>query len=328
MAEHQHRRDEEHQHPPGLATERRIVMSIALTLAFVAAEALGGYAAHSLALLSDAAHNLADALALGLSWYGLRMARRPATARRTYGFHRVAILAALVNALSLVVIALLILGEAIGRLRAPEAAHGGAMIVMALAAVAVNARIGAWLHGDARQDLNVRSAYLHMLGDALSALGVAAAGIVIALGGSPLADPIASILIAALILWSSWGILSESVDVLLEAAPRGVDTNRVEETIRAVAGVLDVHDLHVWTVGPGLLACSCHILVAGETVQRGQQVLRAVVDALQSGYGIAHSTVQVEAVGQEPTVTCCPIPAGSPRKPRSAPRPDAPEGRV
>src|SRR5437764_2088622 len=286
-------------------TGRSLALSIALTLGFVLAEAAAGYFANSLALLSDAGHNLADALALVLTAYALWVARRPANARKTFGYHRAGILAALANAASLVVLALLIFWEAVQRLRHPEPAAGGWMIGVALVAVVLNGLISLWLRGEARHDLNVRSAYLHMLGDALSALGVAVAGAVVALTGTTLADPVVSLLIGGLILYSSWDILTEAVDVLLEAAPRGLNVEALERAVREVSGVLGVHDLHVWAVTSGIVACSCHIVVAEQSVRSGQQVLRAVVGEMERRFGIAHCTVQVEVEGCDPNDLYC-----------------------
>src|SRR6266481_2010828 len=201
---------------------RRLALSMLVTLAFVLGEGIAGYRSNSLALLSDAGHNLADALALAFSWYGIWIARRPSTSKRTFGYHRVSILAALVNALSLVVIALLIFWDA----------------------------------------------------------GVVVAGILIAETGTTKADPFVSMLIGALILWSSWGILKEAVNVLLEAIPKGMDMLALEQAITGVHGVLEVHDLHVWTVGSGIIACSCHVMVTEQSVRSGEQVLRAVTHEL------------------------------------------------
>jgi cobalt-zinc-cadmium efflux system protein len=302
-----------HSHAHGGPQGRFLGLSVALTLAFVAIEAVLGWFANSLALLSDAGHNFADALALILSWYAVRAAQRPADARRTYGFHRVGILAALANAVSLVLIALVIFWEAVGRLRQPEPVAAGPMIGVALAAALLNGLISVWLHGEAKHDLNLRGAYLHMLGDALSAVGVVAAGILVALTGSPLADPVVSLLIGGLILWSSWGILSESVEVLLEASPRGLDMAALEQAVRGEPGVLGVHHLHVWTVASGIIACSCHIVVAEQSVREGQQVLRAVAGLLRQRFGIAHTTIQVEVEGCEPDqVYRAPRPLGCP----------------
>src|SRR5947207_3944873 len=180
-------------------TGRRLGLSIGITLLFVLVEAVSGYFSHSLALLSDAGHNLADALALIFSWYGIRIARRPSTAQRTFGYHRVGILAALVNAVSLVVVALLIFWEAIDRFRHPQPVQSTPMIVVALIAVVMNSAISVWLKGAAKHDLNVRSAYLHMEGDALSAAGVVVAGVIIAFTGAYIADATLSILIALFI---------------------------------------------------------------------------------------------------------------------------------
>ena len=286
-------------------TGRRLSLSIFITLVFVVGEATTGYFSHSLALMSDAGHNFADALALVFSWYGIWIAQKPSTAQRTFGYHRVGILAALVNAVSLVVIALLIFWEASTRLRHPEPVQSTPMIVVALIAILMNTVISFWLKSAAGKDLNVRSAYMHMLGDAISAAGVVVAGVIVAFTGASIADPIVSILIGVLILWSSWGILKESVNVLLEAIPEGMNMAKVEETIGGVHGVLAVHDLHVWTVGSGMVCCSCHIMVNEQSVRSGENVLRAVTEELEHHFGIAHTTIQVEVEGCEPNDMYC-----------------------
>jgi cobalt-zinc-cadmium efflux system protein len=295
-----------HAHGHGVGTTgRRLILSIIVTAAFVVGETIAGYFAHSLALLSDAGHNFSDALALVFSWYGIWMAQKPSTAKRTFGHHRVGILAALVNSVSLVVIALLIFWEAIFRLRHPEPVQSTPMIIVALVAVVMNTLISLWLRNAARRDLNIRSAYLHMLGDAVSAAGVVAAGVIVALTGASFADPLVSILIGVLILWSSWSILKESVNVLLEGIPKGLNMEAVELAISGVAGVEAVHDLHVWTVGSGIIACSCHITVEEQSVRSGQNVLRAVADELEHDFGITHTTIQVEAEGCEENDMYC-----------------------
>jgi cobalt-zinc-cadmium efflux system protein len=271
--------------------------AVALTLLFVVVEASFGWFAHSLALLSDAGHNLADAAALGLSWYALWSAKKPSHEGMTFGYHRVGIFAALANAVSLVLIAVFIGWEAIDRIRQPEVANGPVMIVVAAAAIIVNLVIGWWLHARSKDDLNIRSAYLHMLGDAISASGVVLAGVLVVMVRSPLPDAVVSFLIAGLILYSSYGVLCESATVLLEGTPAGMDMPAVIAAIKSVSGVLDVHDLHVWMVGPGVVACSCHILVAEQSVREGQQVLRAVVSDVERRFHITHTTVQVEVEG-------------------------------
>jgi cobalt-zinc-cadmium efflux system protein len=294
-----------HGHAPGHShvrpnlSGRAMGAAVTLTLAFVAVEAAAGWFAHSLALLSDAGHNLADAAALGFSWYALSIASKPSHQGMTFGYHRVGVFAALANALSLVMIAGFIAWEAIARIRHPEIADGAMMMAVASAAIVVNLVIGLWLHKGAKDDLNIRSAYLHMLGDAVSAFGVVIAGALIATTRSPLADPVVSLIIAALILYSSYGVLRESATVLLEGTPPGTDMPAVIAAIKNVGGVLDVHDLHVWMVGPGVVACSCHILVAEQSIREGQQVLRAVVRDIERRFHITHTTVQVEVEGCE-----------------------------
>jgi cobalt-zinc-cadmium efflux system protein len=294
-----------HDHLAPGADTGKMRLAFFLTAAFVVLEAIAGWFAHSLALLSDAGHNFADAAAVGFSWYALWIAQKPAHTGMTYGYHRVGILAALVNAVSLVVIALVIFWEAISRLQNPAPVAGWVMIVASVAAILLNATITVWLRAGAKHDLNVRSAYLHMAGDAISALGVLVAGVVVILGGSPLADPIASLLIGALILWSSWGVLKESVNVLLEGTPFGLDMGAVEKAIAGVPGVLNVHDLHVWTVGSGVIACSCHVLVAEQTIREGQQILKAVAGELGHHFGISHTTVQIEVEGHDADEMYC-----------------------
>lgn len=300
----------QHNHAPPVSGQK-MGWAVVLTLAFVVGEAVAGYFAHSLALLSDAGHNFADAAALGFSWYAIWIAKKRANERMTYGYHRVGILAALVNAVSLVVIALLIFWEAIDRVRHPEPVHGWLMIVVAAVACALNLVIGLWLHAGAKDDLNVRSAYLHMMGDAISAVGVVIAGVIVVATGWHLADPVVSFLIAGLILWSSWGILKESVNILLEATPAGMDMRKVERCIAAVPGVTGVHDLHVWTVGPGVIAASVHVLVDEQSVREGQQILKAVVAELHHHHNINHTTVQVEVEGHESNEMYCCIDASA-----------------
>jgi cobalt-zinc-cadmium efflux system protein len=296
---HDHPHPHAHTHAPSDLTGRRMGAAVALTLAFVLVEGAFGWAAHSLALISDAGHNLADAASLGFSWYAIRISRKPSHHGMTFGYHRVGVFATLVNAISLVVIAVFIGWEAIDRLRQPEPAAGATMIGVAIAAIVVNLLIGMWLHKGSKDDMNVRSAYLHMLGDAVSAFGVVVAGILVVTTHTVWADPAVSLLIAALILYSSYGVLVESATVLLEGTPAGVDMEALVASIRGVTGVLDVHDLHVWMVGPGVVACSCHIVVAEQSVREGQQVLRSVVHDVEHRFHITHTTVQVEVEGCE-----------------------------
>jgi cobalt-zinc-cadmium efflux system protein len=295
-AGHSHSHSHAHHAPPNVSG-RAMAAAVTLTLAFVVVEGIAGWLAHSLALVSDAGHNLADAAALGFSWYALSISNRPSHEGMTFGYHRVGIFAALANAVSLVLIAFFIAWEGISRIREPQPADGRLMIGVAAAGIVVNLAVGLWLHKGSKDDLNIRSAYLHMMGDALSAFGVVIAGILVTTLGLSLADPIVSLLIAGLILYSSYGVLRESATVLLEGTPAGMDMPAVIAAIKGVGGVLDVHDLHVWMVGPGVVACSCHILVAEQSVREGQQVLRAVVHDIEHRFNITHTTVQVEVEG-------------------------------
>jgi cobalt-zinc-cadmium efflux system protein len=294
-----------HSHVPRNVSRHRLSAALTLTLLFVSVEALFGWFGPSLALLSDAGHNLQDGIALAFSWYALSIADKRSHHGMTFGYHRVGVLTALANAVSLVGMALFIGWEAIERIREPQAVNGAMMIAVAAAAIAVNVVIGLWLREGARHDINIRGAYLHQLGDAASAGGVVIAGVLVQTTGQPLADPVVSLMIAALILYSSLGILRESTTVLLEGTPTGTDMPAVIAAIKGVNGVLDVHDLHVWMVGPGVVACSCHIIVAEQSVREGQQVLRAVVDDLKRLFHITHTTVQVEVEGCEDNDMYC-----------------------
>jgi len=305
-AEHQHSHQHSHAHGASeFVSPATMAWAVAMTLAFVVIEAAAGWIGGSLALLSDAGHNLADAAALGLSWYALVVARKPSHHGMTYGYHRVAVVAAMVNGLSLVAIAVWIAWEAIARLSNPEPPNSTLMIWVALVAVAVNIVITMRLHHGSKHDMNVRSAYMHMLGDAISTFGVVVAGVVIKLTGSAVVDPLVSLLIAAFIVQSSYGVLRDSATVLLEGTPPGTDMPGVIAAIKAVAGVLDVHDLHVWMVGPGVIACSCHIVVAEQSVREGQQVVREVVRDVEDRFRITHMTVQVEVEGCDPNDMHC-----------------------
>ena len=280
--------------PNGAVTSKQLWIATALTLAFCIGEAVVGYLSNSLALMADAGHNFADALALALSSFAIWMATKPADSKRTFGYHRVGILAALVNAVGLVVMAVAIFWEALQRLQAPEPVDSGPMIWVALLAIVLNAGIAWWLSKAAKEDLNIRGAYLHMVGDAAASFGVVVAGVIIALTGAYIADPIVSMIFAGLVLWSSWGILTESTHVLLEATPAGLELTKVEQAIRGIAGVIDTHDLHVWTISSGLIASSFHIVVADQTVSSSQKIHQAVAHMLEHDFKISHSTIQIE----------------------------------
>jgi len=264
---------------------------LAITAAVMVAEAVGGWLAHSLALLADAGHMLADVAALGLSLVVTALAQRPVTAERTFGLLRLEILAALVNGAALIVIALGIGFEAYRRLRAPAEVQGMLLLIIAGVGLAANAVGAAILHRGHHHSLNQRGAYLHIVSDLLGSVGALLAGVIILATGWVQADPAISVLISLLILGSAWRLVKDSTDVLLEAAPAHIALSDVHDRIASIPGVASVHDLHVWTVTSGVIAMSGHLVVQNPT--DNQRVLEAV-QARLGGMGIRHVTVQME----------------------------------
>ena len=294
-----------HAHPHSASISPRILLlACALTLAFVALEAIAGLFAHSLALISDAGHNFADALSLLLAYGAAKIAQSPSTPTRSFGYHRATILAALVNALTLVLISLFIFWEAYRRLGATETVNSHLMIAVAFVALVLNGAITFFLR-NSKEDLNARSAYVHMLGDALASVGVIIGGFIILFTSIYWIDSLVSVVIGIFILHSSWGVLREATDVLLEAAPKGLSMNAVESIIKTIPGTLAVHDLHVWTISSGMLACSCHVTVSRKTVEDGQQIVKQIVQVLKDQLHIGHTTIQIEVEGCEPDELYC-----------------------
>ncbi len=287
-----------HGHVHGPTSGMRLWISLAITLLFCAGEAVAGVISHSLALLSDAGHNVSDAVALGLAAYAVAAIQKPAGGRHTYGYLRVSTLTALFNSSTLVVIALWIAGAAISRFRHPEPIVGGLMIWVAVISVLMNTVIALALAGDAKHSLNSRAAFIHMAGDALSAAAVVIAGVVVRYTGWLYADPIVSILIAAFVLWSAAGILRETSDVLMEKAPKELDPILLARSIGAVAPVCGVHDIHVWTMGEGQHLLSCHVALPGsQTLLETSAVIERIRVMLHDDFGIEHATIQSEGDG-------------------------------
>lgn len=286
-------------------TSRRLEIALVVTALFVLGEAAAGIYSNSLALLSDAAHNFTDVLALGLSLYALRLSQRPANPAKTFGYHRAGILVALVNAGTLIGIGALIFYEAIRRLAAPPEVREEIIVIVALVAFAMNTLIALALRHPGRRDLNVRSAFVHMAGDALSTLGVIAAGIAISLTGLRVLDPLASILIGAIIVWSSWGILHETVDILLEGTPRGVDMDAMVHDLMQIEGVRGLHDLHAWSINSNLRTLSAHVLTGDVSISAGAAIQREINQVLLQRYDIAHTALQLECEGCNPDALYC-----------------------
>src|ERR1700694_1673068 len=269
-------------------------VALALTCVVLAVELAGGLVSHSLALLSDAGHVLTDVFALGLAWFAVSQANRPADARRSYGYHRVSILAALVNAVTLIVIVLVIAYEAIQRLANPEPVQGGIVIVAALAGIAINAYVAFGLRGDSHS-LNMRAALMHVLGDIGASVGVVVAGLVILLTGWLYIDPLLSLGIAVLIAFGAWRIVRETVNLLMEGTPREIDLAAVSREITGTELVTSMHDLHVWALSSDEMALSCHVVVGECPLGDAEHVVRDLEGRLCGKFAIGHTTIQVES---------------------------------
>jgi len=287
------------------ANAQRMLIALGITLAFVSFEIAAGLYANSLALLGDGLHNITDVITLGLSWYALRVALRPANARKTFGYHRVGIVVALFNAFTLILIAIYVFYEAVDRLMNPLPVQDEIMIAVSLIAFFVNAGTALLLMRGSKDDLNQRSAFWHLAGDAFTTLGAFAAGIGIWLTGWLWLDPLASILIAVVIVWTVVGIVREALDILLEATPRDVDVNALVTAMSNVRGVRGVHDLHVWSLTQNLRALSAHLVTDDVTISEGARVQRQINALLHEQYGIAHATLQLECSGCEPDALYC-----------------------
>ena len=288
-----------HGHAHGAAghgdkSRRGLAITLVLVLVYMVAEVIGGLLSNSLALLADAGHMLSDAAALGLALFATWFARRPATARHTFGYYRAEILAAVVNAASLIAIAIFIFIEAYQRLQTPHQVEGRIMIGVATGGLVVNLA-GLWLlHGGRDENLNAKGAWLHVLSDTLGSVqAIVAGGLILAFGWNWL-DPVASVLIGVLVIFSSWSLMRESVAVLMESAPGHVDVDEVRNCLMRIPGVQEVHDLHVWTIASGLVALSAHI--AAE--RPSGAVMHDLQHELEERFGIRHTTIQFDLPGE------------------------------
>jgi cobalt-zinc-cadmium efflux system protein len=307
--------------PAAARRERRLRVALALNLGIVVLQVVFGLVASSVGLLADAGHNLADVAAIVVSLVAVRLARRPPTSERSFGLHRGTILAAQLNAASVLVVCVLLAIEAVRRLAEPADVRGGLVLVVALIAAGANL-LAAWAvaggghagHGHGH-DLNMRSALLHLVSDALASVGVAVAGAVILFsGGADWLDPAVSLLLAALIGWQGWRLLRETVEVLLEAAPAGLDMDELAEAMAVVEGVEAVHDLHVWTLSSDVRALSAHLVLAGHPSLEEAQVVGARVKAELGTprFAIAHATLELECEACGEPIDWCALPDEAP----------------
>ena len=295
-----------HAAPGSLGAKRTtsvLRFSLAATLAYVLITLIAGLRAHSLALLSESGHNVSDFLALLLSFAAVYFQSRPADDARTFGYQRAGVLAAFINAATLIVISLWIAMEAVHRLSNPVTVQPRLMMIVAAAGVLMNGVIAALLWGVAR-DVNLRSAFLHMAGDTLSTAAVIAGGAGILLTGKNWIDPVLSLLIAALILWSSFGIVRETLNILLEGTPRGISLPDIRAGMESVEGVVNVHDLHVWSLGSQSRALACHVQIADIPPSESACILMNLNHVLKDHFHISHTTIQFEHIGCEALEGC------------------------
>jgi len=287
------------------STVRRLALSLAFTLVFVVFEIIAGLFANSLALLTDAAHNLTDVLALALTWWALWITTKPANSGKTYGYHRAGILVALINSTTLALIAVGIFYEAWNRFVSPPEVEANILIGVGGVAVVVNLVTALLVRRGCEHDLNLRSAFLHLMGDVLSTLGAVIAGIIIRFTGWNWLDALVSVLIGFLILWNAWGILRESVQILMESTPADIDLDALQRDILSIQGVHGVHDLHVWSITRSLRTLSAHLITDDVPVSLGGKVRMAVGEMLAQHYGITHFTFQLECFDCIPVGLYC-----------------------
>jgi len=295
-------------HHSTAGTGKVLQWSLIATTLFVGLEVFAGLRSHSLALLSDAGHNATDALALLLAWFAFFLQARGANERKTYGYHRAGVLAAFLNALVLVLLSLWIFWESYERLVRPEPVAETWMMVIATAGLALNGGIMWGLRGAHAHDINVRSAWIHMLGDLLGAAAILIGGAIIYATGWLWVDPVLSIIIAALIIWTAWDIIQESLNILLEGSPRNLQLNDVQAAMCCVPGVLDVHDLHIWSIGSSSHALSCHVLIEDVPPSASNCILHDINHILLDKFHICHTTVQFEHVNCAVSEAGCVIP--------------------
>ena len=298
-----------HSHFGDLANQptNRLALSLGLTGAFVIVEVIAGIFGNSLALLTDAAHNFTDVIALGLSWYAVKIATQPAHAGKTFGYHRVGILVALVNSTTLILIALGIFYEAYHRFITPSEVNAPILISVGIIAFLINAGTAWLVNSGSEHDLNLRSAFLHLMGDVLSTLGAVIAGIIIYFTNWNWLDPFVSILIGVFILWNAWGILRQSIHILLESTPKNVDMKDMLTDLLKVDGVRGIHDLHVWSISENLQMLSAHVVTDNMSTSSSMAIQQNINEILIHKHNIKHTTLQMECEGCNGNILFCNI---------------------
>ncbi len=283
-----------HQHRGIISTGNKLKYSIFLSVAILTAELVGGLLSHSLALLGDAGHVFADVIALGLSWYGVVQSEKPSNSKMTFGYHRVGVTVAIVNAVTIFIIAAIILFAAYNRFQQPPEVNGRVMIIIAAIGFAANLFVTGWLRREQQSNINVRSVFWHTLGDALASLGVIIGAIIILFTRAFWVDPLISVLISLIILYAAWSIFKEGMRVILEATPRDVDVMAMIDALKKLPGVNDVHDVHVWSISPELRAMNGHIVVEDISISAAADIRAKVEQVVRELYHIEHTTLQME----------------------------------
>ena len=283
-----------HQHSHADDIEKGLLWALIITFGIFVLEIIGGWLSNSLALMSDSGHMFGDVLALGLSFAAAKIAKLPPSSTRTYGYHRIEVLAAIFNGVTLFILAGFIFYEAYLRILKPQPVQSFLMLIVAIIGLVANIMVMRQLHSAASHNLNVRAAFLHVLGDMLGSVGVVAGGLIMMITGSFLADPIISFFVGAIILYGAFGILREGGHILLEGVPYTVNIDKLKTDMENVDGVISVHDLHVWTISSANLALSSHIKVNNQDTHASQRILSDTREMLGSRYGIHHATLQIE----------------------------------
>jgi cobalt-zinc-cadmium efflux system protein len=300
--------DHDHAHPLPVGSKLRA--GVFFSLAILVAEVVGGILTNSVALLADAGHVLTDVIALTLSWYGVVQARRPASRRMTFGYHRIGVLIAVLNASTIIIVAALILYESLRRLGAPPDVKSVPMIIVAAAGLIVNLFVAFWLRTERGGNLNVRSAFWHAAGDALASIGVIVGGIIITITGYQVVDPIIGALIGLIIVGAAWGILREGLSVLLEAVPSHVKVDDLVKALQELPGVRDVHDVHVWSITPEIHAMSAHVLIDDQAVSQAAGIRESMEQLLRERFRVEHSALQLECQTCEAGSVLCSLKSG------------------